>query len=87
MILSLLGYIFYFVAVISGYLAAYKILVQVFPDYGVFHIIIGGIVSLMFFPIIPLYPGIMLGDWTLAIICYLSILIGVILTKQGSKVK
>ena len=87
MILSLIGYIFYFVAVVSGYLAAYGILTQVFPDYGLFHIVIGGVVSLMFFPIIPLYPGIMLGDWTLAIVCYFSILIGVILTKQGSKVK
>ena len=87
MILSLLGYIFYFIAAAAGYLAAYGILIQVFPDYGVLHIIVGGVVSLMFFPIIPLYPGIMLGDWTLAIICYLSILAGVILTKQGSKVK
>lgn len=87
MIFSLIGYIFYIVAVVSGYLAAYGILVQVFPDFGILHVIIGSVVSLMFFPLIPLYPGIMLGDWTLAIICYISILLGVILTKQGSKVK
>tara|TARA_B100000614_G_C14463825_1_gene459580 strand:+ start:724 stop:987 length:264 start_codon:yes stop_codon:yes gene_type:complete len=87
MIFSLFGYIFYLIAVVAGYFAAYGILIQVFPDYGVFHVIVGSVVSLMFFPLIPLYPGIMLGDWSLAVICYLSILIGVILTKQGSKVK
>tara|TARA_Y100000768_G_scaffold20536_1_gene14037 strand:- start:2380 stop:2643 length:264 start_codon:yes stop_codon:yes gene_type:complete len=87
MIFSLLGYIFYFVAVVAGYLAAYGLLVQVFPDYSILHIIVGGVVSLMFFPLIPLYPGIMLGDWTLAVICYISILLGVILTKEGRKVK
>tara|TARA_B100000212_G_C27005645_1_gene376877 strand:- start:119 stop:382 length:264 start_codon:yes stop_codon:yes gene_type:complete len=87
MIFSLVGYIFYFVAIVAGYLAAYGILAQVFPDYGILHIIIGSVVSLMFFPLLPLYPGVMLGDWTLAVICYISILLGVILTKQGSKVK
>ena len=87
MIFSLVGYIFYFVAIVAGYLAAYGILAQVFPDYGILHIIIGSVVSLMFFPLLPLYPGVMLGDWTLAMICYISILLGVILTKQGSKVK
>ena len=87
MIFRLIGYVFYLVAVVAGYLAAYGILIQVFPDYGILHIIIGGVVSLMFFPLIPLYPGVMLGDWTLALICYISILLGVILTKQGSKVK
>lgn len=87
MIFSLIGYVFYLVAVVAGYLAAYGILIQVFPDYGILHMIIGGVVSLMFFPLIPLYPGVMLGDWTLALICYISILLGVILTKQGSKVK
>ena len=87
MIFSLIGYVFYLVAVVAGYLAAYGILIQVFPDYGILHINIGGVVSLMFFPLIPLYPGVMLGDWTLALICYISILLGVILTKQGSKVK
>tara|TARA_B100000886_G_scaffold102164_2_gene67870 strand:+ start:6336 stop:6599 length:264 start_codon:yes stop_codon:yes gene_type:complete len=87
MIFNLIGYVFYLVAVVAGYLAAYGILIQVFPDYGILHIIIGGVVSLMFFPLIPLYPGVMLGDWTLALICYISILLGVILTKQGSKVK
>ena len=87
MIFSLIGYVCYLVAVVAGYLAAYGILLQVFPDYGILHIIIGGVVSLMFFPLIPLYPGVMLGDWTLALICYISILLGVILTKQGSKVK
>ena len=87
MIFSLLGYMFYFVAVVAGYLAAFDLLVQVFPDYSILHIIVGGVVSLMFFPLIPLYPGIMLGDWALAVICYISILLGVILTKEGSKVK
>ena len=87
MIFSLVGYIFYFVAIVAGYLAAYGILAQVFPDYGILHVIIGSVVSLMFFPLLPLYPGVMLGDWTLAVICYTSILLGVILTKQGGKVK
>ena len=87
MVFSLIGYIFYFVAIVAGYLAAYGILAQVFPDYGILHVIIGSVVSLMFFPLLPLYPGVMLGDWTLAVICYTSILLGVILTKQGGKVK
>jgi len=58
-----------------------------FPDYGFIHIMIGGIVSLMFFPIIPLYPGIMTGEWTLAILCYIAIFFGVIFGNQARRSK
>ncbi len=83
MIYNIFSYIFYLIAVIAGYTAAYSVLIQVFPDYNFLHIIIGSVVTLMFFPLVPLYPAIMLSDWTLAIVCYVSILIGVILGKQS----
>ena len=85
MIYNFLSYIFYFLAVIAGYYASYGLLIQVFPEYGFFHILIGSVVTLMFFPIIPLYPAFTFGNWTPAVICYVSILIGVILSKQSKK--
>ena len=87
MIYSILSYIFYFIALVTGYAAAYEILLQMFPDYGFIHIMIGGIVSLMFFPIIPLYPGIMNSEWTLAILCYVAIFFGVIFGNQARRSK
>jgi len=87
MVYLILSYISYFIALIAGYAAAYEILLQMFPDYGFIHIMIGGIVSLMFFPIIPLYPGIMTGEWTLAILCYIAIFFGVIFGNQARRSK
>ena len=87
MVYLILSYISYFIALVAGYAAAYEILLQMFPDYGFIHIMIGGIVSLMFFPIIPLYPGIMTGEWTLAILCYIAIFFGVIFGNQARRSK
>jgi hypothetical protein len=41
----------------------------------------------MFFPLVPLYPGVSSGEWLLAIICYVSIMLGVILGNQARKSK
>jgi len=87
MIYSVMSYLFYFIALIAGYAAAYEILLQMFPDYGLIHIVVGGTISLMFFPLIPLYPGIMSGEWTLAILCYIAIFFGVIFGNQARQSK
>ena len=46
---------------------------------------IGAVVGLMFFPLMPLYPGITGGEWTLALICYFSIALGVIFGNLSKK--
>ena len=57
------------------------------PDYGFIELTTGFFVTLMFFPLVPLYPGINSGEWLLAIICYVSIMLGVILGNQARKSK
>ena len=76
--MKILSYIFYIIAVITALVASFGILVQLFPDYGLFHVLVGLIGSAMFFPLIPIYPAIHDGEWTYLIVCYLSILFGVI---------
>ena len=56
-----------------------------FPEYGLFHILIGFIGTAMFFPLIPLYPAINDGEWIYLTLCYLSILFGVILSNKARK--
>jgi hypothetical protein len=64
---------------------SFQILSQTFPDYGIFHIIIGFIGTAMFFPLIPLYPLVNNGEWLYLLICYTSILFGVILGNKTHK--
>ena len=82
-----MSYLCYLVSAIAGYMAAFDLLIQVFPDYGFIELTTGFVVTLMFFPLVPLYPGINSGEWILAIICYTSILLGVILGNQARKSK
>ncbi len=78
-----LSYAFYSIAVITSFFASFQILAQTFPEYGVFHILVGFIGTAMFFPLIPIYPLINEGDWAYIIICYVSILLGIILSNKS----
>ena len=81
--MKVLSYVFYLVAILSALVAAFEILVQMFPDYGMFHILVGFIGTAMFFPLIPIYPALNDGNWIYLIICYLSILLGVVFSNRG----
>ena len=63
----------------------FQILSQTFPNYSIFHIIVGFIGTAMFFPLIPIYPLINDGEWLYLLICYASILFGVILGNRARK--
>ena len=82
-----ISYIFYSIAIIAGYVAAYNLLLQVFPEFGLLEILIGFVATAMFFPLVPLYSGFTNGEWILAIICFGSIFIGVILGNHARKNK
>ena len=81
----ILSYLFYSLAVIAGYIAAYDLLLQIFPEYGLLEILIGFVATAMFFPLVPVYSGFTNGDWVLTIICFGSIFLGVILGNQARK--
>ena len=83
--LKILSYIFYAIAMIVSLLVSFQILSQTFPDYGIFHIVIGFIGTAMFFPLIPVYPLINDGEWLYLLICYASILLGVILGNKARR--
>ena len=84
---NIMSYFFYLIAIVAGYIAAFDFLVQVFPDYGFFELTAGFFATAMFFPLVPLYPGINNGEGLLAIVCYSSITLGVILANQARKSK
>tara|TARA_B100001778_G_scaffold276928_1_gene240433 strand:- start:580 stop:843 length:264 start_codon:yes stop_codon:yes gene_type:complete len=81
------SYIFYSLAVIAGYMAAYDLLIQIFPDFGLLEILVGFVATAMFFPLIPVYAGFTNGEWLLTIICFGSIFLGVILGNHARKNK
>jgi len=81
------SYIFYFIAIMAGYAAAYELLTQIFPEFGLFEILVGFIATAMFFPLVPLYSGFTNGEWLLTIICFGSIFLGVILGNHARKIK
>ena len=82
---TILSYLFYSLAVIAGYIAAYDLLLQIFPEYGLLEILVGFVATAMFFPLVPVYSGFTNGDWVLTIICFGSIFLGVILGNQARK--
>lgn len=67
----------------TSFFASFQILAQTFPDYGVFHVLVGFIGTAMFFPLIPIYPIINNDEWTYLIVCYASIVLGVILSNKS----
>ena len=81
--MKILSYVFYLVAMLSALSASFEILIQMFPEYGVFHILVGFIGTAMFFPLIPIYPALNEGNWIYLIICYLSILLGVVFSNRA----
>ena len=82
-----LSYLFYLIAILAALSAGFQILNQMFPDYGIFHLIVGFIGTAMFFPLVPIYPAINNGEWIYLITCYFSILIGVILNNRARTTK
>tara|TARA_B100001113_G_scaffold77431_1_gene60625 strand:- start:1326 stop:1583 length:258 start_codon:yes stop_codon:yes gene_type:complete len=83
--LRALSYLFYAISIGVAFLASFEILNQMFPEYGLFHMLVGFIGTAMFFPLIPLYPAINDGEWMYLIICYISILFGVIFSNKARK--
>ena len=83
--LRTLSYLFYAISIGIAFIVSFQILNQMFPEYGIFHILVGFIGTAMFFPLIPLYPAINNGEWVYLILCYLSILFGVILSNKARK--
>ena len=81
------SYIFYFIAIIAGYVAAYDLLIQIFPEFGLFEVLVGFIATAMFFPLVPIYYGFTNGEWMLAIICFGFIFLGVILGNHARRNK
>ncbi|MBH44551.1 MAG: hypothetical protein CMD88_03755 [Gammaproteobacteria bacterium] len=84
---KLISYLFYIVAIIAGYLASYELLLQVVPEFGAIAFTGWFIVTAMFFPLAPFYPGITAGNWMFAIVCYVAIAIGVVFGNMARKVK
>ena len=82
-----ISYRFYSIALLAGDVAACSGLLQVFPEFGLLEILIGFVATAMFFPLVPLYSGFTNGEWILAIICFGSIFIGVILGNHARKNK
>ena len=83
--LRALSYLFYVISIGIAFFVSFQILNQMFPEYGIFHILIGFIGTAMFFPLIPLYPAVNDGEWVYLILCYISILFGVILSNKARK--
>mgnify|MGYP001311809081 FL=1 len=83
--LKALSYLFYAISIIIAFFVSFQILNQLFPEYGIFHILVGFIGTAMFFPLIPLYPAINNGEWIYLLLCYISILFGVILSNKARK--
>ena len=71
----------------AGYAAAYELFTQIFPEFGLFEILVGFIATAMFFPLVPLYSGFTNGEWLLTIICFGSIFLGVILGNHARRNK
>ena len=81
------SYISYFIAIIAGYIEAYDLLIQIFPEFGLFEVLVGFIATAMFFPLVPIYSGFTNGEWMLAIICFGFIFLGVILGNHARRIK
>ena len=55
--MKILSYLFYLVAILAAFTASFEILVQMFPDYGLFHMLVGFIGTAMFFSVSTLIPS------------------------------
>ena len=83
--LKAISYIFYLLSVSIAFFVSFQILNQMFPEYGIFHILVGFIGTAMFFPLIPIYPAVTDGDWIYLVLCYISIIFGVIFSNKARK--
>ena len=85
MIYTILKYLFFIIGVLAGFAASYDMLVQAYPDFGILGFTGWFVMTAMFFPLAPLYPGIVSGNWMFLIVCYSAFAIGVILGNQVKK--
>ena len=81
--MRVLSYASYAIAILSALAAGFEILAQMFPDYGVFHILVGFVGTAMFFPLVAIFTVLYDGNWIYLIICYLSILLGIFFSNKG----
>ena len=92
MFYKILSYICYAIGFIAGYVASYQLLVEVYPNYGFDFLSVIVFAAWFFFTlelfyIMPLYPGLFLGEWALSIICYGSFVVGIIFNNQSRKLE
>ena len=85
MIYTILKYLFFIIVVLAGFAASYGMLMQVYTDFGILGFTGWFVMTAMFFPLAPFYPGIVSGNWIFLIVCYSAFAIGVILGNQVKK--
>ena len=85
MLLKYLSYCFYFIGFFAGFMGSYVLLLDVFPDFGIFIFAVWLFLTLEVFYLLPLYPGLFHNEWTLSIICYGSFILGIILSNFSKK--
>ena len=89
MFYKVLSNICYAIGFIAGYIASYQLLLEVYPSYS-FDFLNQQYIFLFqleVFYLLPLYPGLFLGEWTLSIICYGSFVVGIIFGNQSRKLE
>tara|TARA_B100001750_G_scaffold230397_1_gene226786 strand:- start:131 stop:415 length:285 start_codon:yes stop_codon:yes gene_type:complete len=92
MFYKVLSNICYAIGFIAGYIASYQLLLEVYPSYSFDFLTVIIYAAWFFFTLevfylLPLYPGLFLGEWTLSIICYGSFVVGIIFGNQSRKLE
>jgi len=92
MFYKILSNICYAIGFIAGFVASFQLLSEVWPYYGFDFLTVIVYAAWFFFTLelfylLPLYPALFLGEWTLSVICYGSFVIGVVLANQSRKLE
>lgn len=82
---KLLTNICYAIGFLVGFAAGHELLIDVYPDYGIFIFLAWFFFMLELFYIIPFYPAFMHGDWTYTYISIPAFLIGIIISNTFVK--
>jgi hypothetical protein len=85
LIFNYLSYSLYAIGFRVGCVSSYQLLLDVYPGFGVFIFLAWFFFTLELFYIIPLYPALMLNDWSLAYIIYPAFLLGIIFANYQRK--
>ena len=78
---KLLTYICYAIGFFVGFAAGHELLLDIYPDYGIFIFLAWFFFMLELFYVIPFYPAFMYGDWTYTYISIPAFLIGIIISN------